>query len=60
MAELTIEDYKRGARNAVAAGDNAAARRLIEKARELEGISQSSSAPQANTEVEITCSTCSV
>lgn len=49
MAELTIEDYKRGARNAVAAGDNAAAKRLIAKARELEGISQSSSDPQADT-----------
>ena len=49
MAELTIEDYKRGARNAVAAGDNAAAKRLIAKARELEGISQSSSSPQADT-----------
>ena len=49
MAELTIEDYKRGARNAVAAGDNAAARRLIAKARELEGISQPSSGPKEDT-----------
>ena len=56
MAELTIEDYKRGARNAVAAGDNAAAKRLIAKARELEGISQSSSSPQANTEVDTSLS----
>ena len=47
MAELTIEDYKRGARNAVAAGDNEAAKRLIAKARELDGSSQTETTDQA-------------
>lgn len=49
MAELTIEDYKRGARNAVAAGDNAAAKRLIAKAREIEGNAQSYTPEEADT-----------
>ena len=56
MAELTIEDYKRGARNAVKAGDNAAAKRLIAKARELEGISQPSSGPKEDAEVDTSLS----
>ena len=51
MAELTIEDYKRGARNAVAAGDNAAAKRLIAKAREIEGNTQSSTSEEADTSI---------
>lgn len=37
MAEYTIEDYKRGARAAHAAGDIEAAKRLIAAARALEG-----------------------
>ena len=37
MAEYTIEDYKRGARAAHAAGDIEAAKRLIAAAKALEG-----------------------
>ena len=40
MAELTVEDYKRGARKAMEANDVEAAKRLIAKARELDGSSQ--------------------
>lgn len=45
MAEYTIEDYKRGARAAHAAGDIAAAQRLIATARALEGNQPEQAAP---------------
>jgi len=40
MAELTVEDYKRGARKAMEANDVEAAKRLIAKAREIDTSNQ--------------------